>query len=146
MLAYVTAHSADLLQIASHVVLAASIGAELTENKTDDAIIGKIHAALSFLALNTAKKPWGSGWGCSMSSTSRWSSTRSGGRIAPLASRTNSSRPPLGLLLLAVVLSACATAASIEATWVELKSAAMTSGRKPPNRLPRVSRPHRPAE
>jgi hypothetical protein len=57
MLAYVTAHSADLLQIASHVVLAASIGAELTENKTDDAIVGKIHAALSFLALDTAKKP-----------------------------------------------------------------------------------------
>jgi hypothetical protein len=57
MLAYISAHSADLLQIVSYVVLAASIGAKLTENKTDDAIIGKIHAALSFLALNTAKKP-----------------------------------------------------------------------------------------
>jgi hypothetical protein len=30
MLAYVTAHSADLLQIASYIVLATSIGAELT--------------------------------------------------------------------------------------------------------------------
>ena len=57
MLAYVTAHSADLLQIVSYIVLAASIGAKLTENKTDDAVVGKIHAALSFLALNTARKP-----------------------------------------------------------------------------------------
>ena len=38
-------------------MLAASIGAELTENKTDDAIVGKTHATLFFLALNTAKKP-----------------------------------------------------------------------------------------
>ena len=57
MLAYVSAHSADLLQIVSYIVLAASIGAKLIENRTDDALVEKIHAALSFIALNTAKKP-----------------------------------------------------------------------------------------
>jgi len=38
-------------------VLAVSVGAKLTENKTDDALVAKIHAALAFIALNTAKKP-----------------------------------------------------------------------------------------
>jgi hypothetical protein len=76
-LAYVPAHGADLLRIVSCVVPAACIGAKLTEDETGDAVIGKIHAALSFLALDSAKKPRGSGWGCSMLSTSRWSSTRS---------------------------------------------------------------------
>ena len=56
-LAFVPAHGADLLRIVSCVVPAACIGAKLTEDETGDAVIGKIHAALSFLALSTAKKP-----------------------------------------------------------------------------------------
>jgi delta-aminolevulinic acid dehydratase/porphobilinogen synthase len=52
MLAYVTAHFTDILQIASYVIAAAAAVTALTPSPADDGIVAAIRKVLDFLALN----------------------------------------------------------------------------------------------